>query len=139
MRHFLLTLVLMCFAPAVAFGGGADRLFRVTVVKTDADGCARIQLEPIEASQEFPASCRSFEVVSCYHWPWWRPNKPASRDQHNQAVGFLRHAEAMHTSVRFGAMGEGFGNIVRGDQCRASSSALQIVENTAVYSYFKWP
>ena len=139
MRHLLLALVPICFVPVVALGGGTDFLFRVAAVKADADGCARIRLVPVEAATVFPTSCRSFEVVSCYDWPWWRPNKPVSRDQHNQAVGFLRHAEATNTPLRFGAMGEGFGNIVRGDECRASSSALQIIENKAVYSYFKWP
>jgi hypothetical protein len=139
MRHLLLALLMIGFVPGVALGGGTDWLFRVVAVRTDANDCAVIQLEPVEAVQEFPTSCRSFEVLSCYHWPWWRPNKPVSVDQHNQAIGFLCHAEAMHTPIRFGSMGEGFGNIVRDEQCRASSSALQIIDNKAVYSYFKWP
>jgi len=121
-----------------AAAGGDDWLFRVNV-KASPNGCALIDPQPIEVGDHFPTSCKKLIVTACYSWGWWRLNKPASRDEYNQALGFLRHAESASTPVRFGLMGEGLGDIVLGSECHASSSALQIVDDRAVYSFSKWP
>ena len=136
----LLPLLLLTFQPMVSWGGGDNWLFRVVDVKAELEDCTRIRLESTESGQRFPSSCKSFEVLSCYRWSWWNTNKPVTRDEHNQAIGFLRHAMKASILIRFGEMGQGFGNITQGEQCRASSTALLIMENNdAVYSFFKWP
>ncbi|MFZ2449465.1 MAG: hypothetical protein WAW36_02985 [Methylovulum miyakonense] len=122
-----------------AWCGGDDWLFRVVDIKTETKNCTRIYLESVEASQRFPASCKSFEVLACYSWSWWNPNTPVSRDQHNQAIGFLRHAKTSSTPIRFGEMGTGFGDVIQGKECHASSTALEIMNDIAVYSFFEWP
>jgi hypothetical protein len=97
-----------------------------------------VQLKPAESGKGFPLSCKQLTLSACYNWSWWQPDKPVSRSEHERAIGFLLHAQSEGAAVRFGVMGEGFGNVVKGEACQATSTALQIIDGNAVYSYFKW-
>jgi len=134
-----LAIFVACLAwPIPGTCGGDDWLFHVSLAPA-ANGCTVVQLKPVGSGREFPLSCKQLTVSACYGRSWWQPHKPVSRTDHEQAIGFLRHAEADGAAVRFGEMGEGFGNVVKGETCTASSTALQIVGGKAIYSYFKWP
>jgi hypothetical protein len=134
-----LTLLAICLAlPTPGICGGNEWPFYVSVAPA-ASGCTVVQLKPAEIGKDFPLSCKQFTLSACYNWSWWQLHKPVSRSEHERAIGFLLHAQSEGIAVRFGAMGEGFGNVVKGEACQASSAALQIVDGNAVYSYFKWP
>jgi len=134
-----LVIIATCLAwPILGTCGGDDWLFHVSVAPA-ANGCTVVELKPVESGREFPLSCKQLTLSACYGWSLWQPHKPVSRAEHEQAIGFLRHAQADGAAIRFGEMGEGFGNVVKGEPCQASSKALQIVGGNAIYSYFKWP
>ena len=128
------------FASGSAWAGGTDWEFTVLSLADLGKGRYEITLKPVAVGSTFPVSCEVLVVSADYAFHWWDLAKPedVTESGHYESIGFLKHAYARGDVVRFGAMGNGLGPSP-GQPCKVRSRGLQLIENAAVYSYFKWP
>jgi hypothetical protein len=135
----------LLWAGTAQAGAGKTWTFEVVEVTEIRGDEHVIRLRPRPPGRTFPRSCETFIVHAVFDLEAWSPQnrQHVSRDGHRRSLQFLRQAQVMHSIIRFGALGKGFGAIAEKPRCEVVSRALQtVVEDdgtSAIYSVFKEP
>jgi hypothetical protein len=150
MRIPLLVFLIFISFPLSSYAGGSYGLAKVQSLKMLSETDYILVIAPIINDDRYKDpnwdECTKFEVHGIYGWfdegwrSYFQSRKPrfVSRENHLLALERLKQNVGKNKPVKFGSMISGFNIIDKKNPCVVESRALELDEEGAIYSYYRW-